>query len=183
MTDASETHSRPTRLLHWSVALALVGMLMFGYWVAALSSGAEKTAWVQTHKSFGMLAALVIVARVAWRFREGWPMRQGRPATLRQRLAHLSHLLLLGFSLAMPITGILKSVTYARPVAVFGVPVVPQILDAKNETLNELASAAHLVSAVTLALLIALHVAGALYHHIVLRDGTLARMTGAMRRA
>ena len=175
MTDLP-VHSRTTRLLHWSVATGLAGMLAFGLWVASLPSGKEKGAWVQTHKSFGMLVALLILTRLLWRMKEGWPAQAH--AGFDRIAARAVQSLLLLLSLAMPLTGIAASITYARPIAIFGVPVVPQLIEVKNDYWNALAGAAHAYIAYALLGLIALHIAGALRHHFIIGDATLARMTG-----
>jgi cytochrome b561 len=169
-------HSRATRLLHWSVAAGLSGMLAFGLWVASLPSGKEKGAWVQTHKSFGMMVASLMLARLVWRTKEGWPASAAHNSFDRIA-ARTVQTLLLTLSLAMPLTGIVASITYARPVAVFGIPVIPQLLDVKNDYWNALAGVAHAYIAFTLIGLIALHIAGALRHHFLLGDATLSRMT------
>ena len=59
----------------------------------------------------------------------------------------------------------------------FGVPVVPQLMEVKNDYWNALAGAAHAYIAYALLALIALHIAGALRHHFLLGDATLSRMT------
>lgn len=170
-------HSRTTRLLHWSVATGLAGMLAFGLWISSLPSGKEKGAWVQTHKSFGMLVALLILTRLLWRMKEGWPVAQAHGGFDRIAARTVQSLLLI-LSLAMPLTGIVASITYARPIAIFGVPVVPQLMEVKNEYWNALAGTAHAYIAYALLALIALHIAGALRHHFLLGDATLSRMTG-----
>lgn len=169
-------HSRTTRLLHWSVALGLAGMLSFGLWIASLPSGKEKGAWVQTHKSFGMIVALLIIARVLWRMKEGWPAQAHRGFDRIAARTVQSMLLILSF--AMPLTGIAASITYARPIAIFGVPVVPQLMEVKDEYWNAVAGVAHAYIAYALLGLIALHIAGALRHHFLIGDATLTRMTG-----
>ena len=170
-------HSRTTRLLHWSVATGLAGMLTFGLWISSLPSGKEKGAWVQTHKSFGMLLAVLILTRLVWRLKEGWPAAQTH-ATFDRVAARTVQSLLLLLSLAMPVTGIAASITYARPIAIFGLPVVPQLMEVKNDYWNALAGTAHAYIAYALLGLIALHIAGALRHHFLIGDATLARMTG-----
>lgn len=170
-------HSRTTRVLHWLVAAGLAGMLAFGLWIASLPSGKEKGAWVQTHKSFGMLVALLLVVRLVWRMKEGWPAASAHNAFDRVA-ARTVQTLLLTLSLAMPLTGIAASITYARPVAIFGFPVIPQLMEVKDDYWNGIAGAAHAYIAYALIGLIGLHIAGALRHHFIIGDATLARMTG-----
>lgn len=170
-------HHRPARssvALHWLVAAGVVGMLAFGYFISTLPRGPGKTEFVQLHKSFGMLVFAAALARVAWRMRAGFPPPRG---THWERVAaRASHWALIALTLAMPLSGLVRSLAYTRPVSVFGAPVIPQLLAEKNEALNEAAGAIHDGCALALTILTLLHVAAALKHHLVDRDDTLTRM-------
>jgi cytochrome b561 len=176
MSDTS-SFSRTTRILHWAVAAALFGMISLGLWVASLPSGPLKTSWVQTHKSFGMLTAALLILRLGWRMREGWP-RHPAASRIEDLLARGTQTALLLLTLLMPLTGIMASITYARPIAVFGFPVIPKLLEEKHETWNAVAGTAHACIAYAIIALVALHIAGALRHHFILGDATLDRMMG-----
>lgn len=173
-TVRSERHEPVSIALHWLVALGVGAMLAFGYWISTLPRGSEKTDFVQLHKSFGMIVFAAALARLVWRARTGFP--EARGAVWERRLAGLSHRLLIALTILMPLTGIVRSLAYARPVSVFGFPVIPQLIAEKNEALNELAGSLHDGCALTLAVLVALHAAAAIKHHVVDRDDTLTRM-------
>lgn len=166
--------ARSTIALHWLVAAGVSAMLAFGFFVSSLPRGPEKTEWVQTHKSCGMIVLCVVLARAAWRLLVRVP-RDGTPSW-EAIAARAAHALLLAATIVAPLSGVLKSVSYARPVQVFGLPVIPQLLAEKNEALNEAASALHVAAAWTLVALITIHIAAALKHHLVDRDDTLLRM-------
>ncbi|WP_020180214.1 cytochrome b [Methylopila sp. M107] len=168
-------------LLHWTVAVGVAGMLAFGYWISTLPKGPGKTDYVQLHKSFGMIVLILASARVLWRLRVGFPAPIGR--AWERGAARASHGLLIALTLVLPLSGVVRSLTYARPVAVFGLPVIPQMLAEKNVRLNEIAGAVHDACALALAMLIVLHVAVAAKHHFVDRDDTLKRMRPMARGA
>lgn len=180
MIPPAERPAKSSIVLHWLVALGIVGMLTFGYWISTLPRGPGKTDFVQLHKSFGMIVFALAVARIAWRARVGFPAPSG--TGWERRAAHLSHWLLLSLTIAMPLSGIVRSLSYARPVSVFGAPVIPQLLAEKNEALNDFAGAVHDACAFALAVLVLLHVAAAAKHHFVDRDDTLRRMGPAGQR-
>lgn len=163
-----------TIALHWLVAAGVCAMLAFGFFVSSLSRGPEKTEWVQLHKSCGMIVLGLALARIVWRLVASFP-RRGTPR-LEAITARAAHALLLAATLVAPLSGVLKSISYARPVQVFGLPMIPQLLAEKNEAQNDTASALHVAAAWTLVALIAIHVAAALRHHLVDRDDTLLRM-------
>ena len=163
-------------VLHWTVALGIVGMIAFGMTIGAMESGPEKTRLIQVHKSFGILVGALALARLILRVREGFPEPAGAVAPWEAALARQTHIALLTLTVVMPLSGMLKSVTYARAVDVFGIPLLPQLLSEKHVAANEVASWVHATCGWLLALLLALHVLGALKHHVVDRDATLRRM-------
>ena len=167
--------SRATRLLHWAVALGIVGMLGYGFWLQTLPGGAGKTGSVQLHKSFGMLVFATALARLLWRLREGFPAAVHR-RPFERGAARALHVFLIAATLAMPLTGIGRSLAYARPVSVFGWPVIPRLFAEKQETLYAVCAGIHDWLALALAAAIGLHAAAALKHHLVDRDDTLRRM-------
>lgn len=182
--DANDQSSHPislskaTVILHWVVAVGMIGMLIFGLDLWLTPSGPAKNALIPLHKSFGVLVGASTLLRLALRIREGFP--SFLPATLTPRektAARATHISLLFATIALPLTGMAKSLTYARPVAAFGYVIVPQLLPQKHDTWHEVASWAHVSLAAFLTLLIIVHVAAALRHHLVLGDETLRRIT------
>lgn len=168
-----------TIALHWAAAAGVIAALALGFHASGLPQGASKTAAVQIHKSVGMIVLAIALARLVWRFRVGFV--HGAAAGWERLAARLTQAALLFATVAAPVSGIVRSISYARPVAVFGTPVIPQLLAGKNEALNEAAGAVHDVLAWTVASLVALHAAAAFKHHFVDRDDTLRRM-GPRRR-
>lgn len=178
MTNDAARLSTPTVTLHWLLAIALAAMLAFGVSLSWVPSGPDKTALVQVHKSIGVIVLALAVVRAGWRWREGFPPPVARLADWEARLSRRVHILLTALAILIPLAGISTSITYARPVKIFGLPFIPQLLAEKNEALNEIFSAAHAGLATLLAALAAIHIAGALRHHVVLGDHTLRRMLG-----
>ncbi|WP_165937764.1 cytochrome b [Methylobacterium segetis] len=173
--------SLPTRLLHWGVALGILVMLAYGLALQWVPSGPARTASVQVHKSLGLLVLALAAARLLWRWREGFPPPGPARGAWERRAARGVHAALIAASLLMPLSGIVRSLAYARPVALFGLPVIPQIFAEKQERLYALAAGLHDGLAWVLAGLVALHGAAALKHHCLDRDGTLRRMLGLGR--
>jgi cytochrome b561 len=76
--------------------------------------------------------------------------------------------------IVQPLAGYLGSVFSGYPVKYFGW-VIPA-WGWKDEGIKEFMSALHFVGAITIGTLVVVHLAGALWHALVLRDGLLARM-------
>jgi cytochrome b561 len=170
--------SLTTRALHWAIALGIVSMLALGWIMSGLPKGPEKSQLVDIHKSIGIVVGLLALVRIALRLREGWPVPVTPFPAWQERASHGVHALLLFATIAMPLTGALKSVTNGRPVTAFGIDVLPGGLMDKNEALHTAVSIAHTGIAYVLAGLIGVHVLAALKHHFYDRDATLTRMAG-----
>ena len=176
MSDTVHGFGKGSISLHWTVAAGIVGMIAFGMVIGAMPSGPGKTAWIQVHKSFGVLVGTLALVRLVWRLKQGFPEPAGPMPRMEARAARHTHVALLALTVVMPLSGMLKSVTYARPVEVFGVSVLPQLLAEKHVASNEVASWMHATCGWLLAGLVVVHVCGALKHHLWDRDPTLRRM-------
>jgi cytochrome b561 len=184
MSTKAMAFSRTSIVLHWLVAAGIGGMIGFGLWVGSMESGPEKTAAIQLHKSFGIMVGSLALIRLVWRFREGFPVPIGRTVPAWEvALARRAHEGMLFLTVVIPATGVLKSVTYARPVEVFGMPFIPNLLAEKHTALNEAVSLAHTAFAYTLAAIIFIHVVAAAKHHLVDRDRTMWRILSSTPRA
>ncbi|MGU3539811.1 cytochrome b [Methylobacterium sp. A54F] len=170
--------SLPTRLLHWTVALGILGMLAYGFRLQELPEGAVRGMAIRLHKSVGVVLLVLIVVRALWRWREGMPASSARHAPWERLAARTVHAALIAATLLMPLSGIARSLAYPRALSVFGVLLIPQPFATRPEMLYAGAAALHDGLALMLVGLVALHVAAALKHHFVDRDDTLRRMLG-----
>ncbi|PMN65513.1 cytochrome b [Enterovibrio norvegicus] len=168
--------SKPTIFFHWLVAISFIGVLAFGLYVEDLPGGPEKGELIGLHKSFGVLVLVLAVSRLLWRFKEGSISSiPGSPRWQEKIAAGVHHLLLLA-TLLMPVSGIAMSLGGGHDIGVFGVTLITA--GEKNELLGQIGSTTHEVLANIVMVTLALHVLGALKHHIVDKDATLKRMLG-----
>lgn len=181
-TTPTPTLSPATRRLHWLVATFVVLLLAVGFFMTTFDVYAP----MPLHKSLGMLALLVIVPRIVWRIKEGWPPPASAYAAWEHALAKLVHWVLLLGTLAMPLSGMAMSGAGGRGLILFGLqllapnpdPANPGKVIPLNETVAGAGSTVHEALAWVLLVALALHLAGALKHHIVDKDRTLLRMLG-----
>jgi cytochrome b561 len=187
LPDSATTPSRDTReqlartsvMLHWLVAIAMIAMLGFGLYLSQMERGDAKSALIQVHKSFGSLVLFLVMARIWWRLRQGSLQPIGNHPRWQRMAATASHHFLLFATIAMPLTGFVRSIGRGRAIDIFGYPFIPQLLAEKNDTISAIGSSAHEVIAYITMAVLALHVAVALKHHLVDGDGTLRRILGA----
>ena len=162
------------RLLHWLIAALAIGMLVGGALLSILPSGGFKAVAIAGHKSIGVVIFLLMIGRIAWRLTNPRPRDLGNIPILNY-IARLVHIFLYVLLLLQPLVGILMSQAYGYPVSVFGIFTLPPLVW-QSPSLGNVFREAHGVTAVLLGFFIAIHVAAALKHHFVDRDGTLTRM-------
>lgn len=164
--------------LHWLVALAVIGLFALGWWMVGLD---YYSPWYQTapwwHKSVGLTLALIVIARIAWRFISPPPQPLATHTPVEVRGAKAAHLLLYLLLLVTFISGYLITTADGRPIEVFGWFSVPATLTGV-ENQEDIAGWIHWIAACVLLGLAGLHAAAALKHHFIDRDRTLLRILG-----
>ncbi len=125
------------------------------------------------HKSVGLTILALMMVRLLWRWRHPPPPLPAMPLW-QARLAHVVHALLYAVLFLHPLAGYLGSVFSGYPVKLFGMTL--PAWGYSDPALKNFFSASHLVTSWVLAGAVALHVAGALKHALVDRDGLVARM-------
>ncbi len=176
LRNSFEKYGLVAKIFHWVLALYLVGMFIFGKYLASMTIGFSNLHLFNWHKAFGLIALTLISLRLAWRFISPPPptLTEGSRAW-ELKLAHFTHVALYGLMLGLPLTGWIASSAAGIDISLFGFFNVPLIAPPSERT-EELFFDFHRLLGVLLALFVALHVAGALKRHFVLRDMTLRRM-------
>jgi cytochrome b561 len=165
-------YSKGLVILHWVLALLLFGALMAGTFVldATPNSDPDKRISFIMHMSIGVTILALMVLRLYVRLSrpQPAPFDSGSPA--RDGFARAVHWALYALAIAVAVSGIALSVTSGLPDALFGEGTLPADFS------DYPARAAHGILTKVLAALIVLHVAAALWHGLVRRDGIFARM-------
>ena len=163
--------------LHWISALTIIGMYPLGWYIDTLTyyDPAYRTV-PDIHRSIGIILAMVIVGRLAWRWISPPPKSLPQPAALKA-ISHLVHLGLLALTVAVLISGYMISTADGRAISVFGWFSVGAI-DFGIDQQEDIAGAIHWYGATTLVCLAGLHAAAAIKHHLIDKDATFKRMLG-----
>ncbi len=176
MPMTSPTRYTPVAIvLHWLLALAIVGAFGVGLYMADLPLSPTKLKLFNWHKWAGVTILALSALRLLWRLGHRPPADVDMPAW-QARLAHGVHGLLYLAFFAVPLTGWAMSSAKGFPVVWFGVLPLPDFVP-KDHDLGELLEDVHAALAWGLALLALAHVAGALKHQFIDRDGLMARMS------
>ncbi|HEX3347890.1 MAG TPA: cytochrome b [Acetobacteraceae bacterium] len=164
----------PQRVLHWVMAICILAMLFIG--VGMVSTVMPKfLTLVSIHKPLGIAILVLALVRLAVRLGYGAP---SLPVDLPEPMklaAYLSHYALYVLMIGMPLIGwgMLSAATY--PVVLYGGVHLPAILP-QSDSLHALLWSAHFYLAFAFFALILLHVAAALFHALVRRDGVFEAM-------
>jgi cytochrome b561 len=163
------------RLLHWAMAAGIVAMLFIG--VGMLSTVAPAyVPLVATHKTLGVALFALVLVRLVLRLTLGAPPLPADLPPVMRLGAVLSHWALYGLMIVMPLLGWAMLSAAAYPVVLFGNFRLPPILP-QSDSLHTLLWAAHRWLAFAFFALILLHVAAALFHALVRRDGVFEAMS------
>jgi cytochrome b561 len=174
MTGPLQSFTALQRLLHWLMAVCILAMFFIG--VGMVSTVMPKyLPLIAIHKSLGIAILVLVLIRLAVRLWYGAP---ALPADLPEPMklaAYLSHYALYALMIAMPLLGWAMLSAAAYPVVVFGNTVLPAILP-QSDSLHTLLWGAHFYLAFAFFALVLMHVAAALFHALIRRDGVFDAM-------
>ena len=169
------SYTAPARFLHWLMALLLLGLLAMGFYVSGLPFSPQRLQLVAWHKWAGVTAFALVLLRLGWRLFHMPPPLPPTTTAFVRRASALAHGLLYGLMVCMPVSGWLMSSAKGVPTVWFGVLRLPDVLP-RDKALGDALHAVHESLAVALVALALLHVAAALKHQFVDKDGLLRRM-------
>jgi len=176
MREDTSRYDSVAVVLHWVIGVALLGQITFGFLLDEIAprNTPARAGVINLHKSIGIVLAVAILARLAWRLAHrppAWPA--GMPAW-QQRAATWAHRALYVCMVAMPVSGYIASNFSKHGVKFFGMlwkpwgPDLPAVYNVFNVI--------HIVTAFVFTALILLHVAASLKHAWLDRDGVFGRI-------
>jgi len=164
------------QLLHWATAVLVLAALGFGVTMTQLMSfGPLQLAVYSWHKWAGVAVFVLVVLRLAWRLMVPPPPPDPRHPAWQVLAAHAVHATLYAYLLALPLIGWIESSAASVPVVFLGLWQLPDLVGPDMALAFRL-DKLHEALGYTVLALVALHVAAALKHHLIDRDGTLRRM-------
>lgn len=167
-------YSTPAIVLHWLLAALIVFMAALGWFMMTVEHEPGGERFMNLHKSIGLIVFTLVVLRILWRlFHRPQPL----PAAVPHWQAWLSaatQALLYVLIVVIPVTGIAGAEYSRAGLAFFGLPLPAGL--APDRATAHLCFEIHSTLVWVLVAALALHVAGALKHLLVDRDGIFARM-------
>lgn len=165
---------RISRLLHWTMAALILGLLILGTRLTTIQPGLANLWLFGLHKTMGLLALGLALARLVWHRISPPPPPLGPTSAWESRVARAVHGLLYLLMLLTPLAGWAYASATGLDIVFAGRWVVPPIAPV-SEGWEEALHNAHILLTRALEATVLLHLAGAL-RRVWAGDGTLGRM-------
>ena len=168
-------YNRLAILFHWVMA-ALIFYAAAAILIADdLPRGAFRDLIKTSHNSIGAVVVALLALRILWRLVSTTPALPSAMTAQQQRLAKLAHLGLYALMAAVPLLGMAAHFLRGRGLE-FGFFSIASPLGA-NRALSRGIKEVHELAAYALLALVAFHIAAALWHQFIMRDGLMGRIS------
>ena len=182
MKDARDGYGVITVAIHWISALLILFLFGLGIYMVDLGYYDD---WYhkgpELHISLGLIVLLLMLVRVVWRIVNPTPMELAAKP-VQNIAAKLVKLGLYGFIFIVLISGYLITTAEGQPASMFNLIKFPVLTELSSQNVD-LAGTLHEYFAWGIVALVVLHVAGALFHHFVMRDRTLVRILKPIKKS
>lgn len=189
-TAETKTYTAVAISLHWLIAVLLVSLILFGWWmedqreaIGSFEDFLEVKSAYNWHKTGGILVLLLSLARLGWRFTHPVPALPDGMKSWERLAARISHFTFYALMIGLPIGGYVAASSYGaeQPILLFDAIALPKLPVPQTEAFQAFSGSMHGAGAWVLIGLTALHIAAAMKHEFVDKDGVLARMMPIIR--
>lgn len=171
----SARYTSPAVVLHWLIALLIFVAFPIGLYMSDLPASPTKLQLYSYHKWIGITVLLLVGLRLAWRATHTPPALPADMSALQRTASHTVHGLLYLLMIAVPLSGWLMSSAKGFQTVWFGVLPLPDLVG-KDRDLGETLEGLHEFLNYTMLVLVVLHVAAAINHHLQAGGTYLQRM-------
>jgi cytochrome b561 len=170
------SYSASAKVMHWFVAAAVIVLLALGPVMKRLvPEGSLRDNLYTFHEALGALVLIVMAVRLVRRLAFGVPAPDASMPPIEQRASLWAQYALYVLLFLTTVLGWAGTNAYGDPVSVFGLFDFPSIIG-KDQPLSDRIMVWHLICGIVIGVIVALHIAGALYHRLVKGDRVLQRM-------
>ena len=170
------SYSASAKLMHWFVAAAVIVLLVLGPVMKRLvPEGSLRDNLYTFHEALGALVLILMVVRLMRRLAFGVAAPDASMPAIEQQASLWAQYGLYVLIIITTVLGWAGTNAYGDPVSVFGLFDFPTILG-KDQPLSDRIIVWHLICGILIGMIVALHIAGALYHWRVKGDRVLQRM-------
>jgi cytochrome b561 len=163
-------------VFHWVVAILVLTMICLGFYMEGIpKGGTERAYFFNLHKSIGVTTALIVIARLLWRWKNPAPALPSSMPAWEIQASKISHALLYMCIIVMPLSGFSATQFTKYGVNYFNLFKIPP-MGWEDKMIYDLLQGVHGVTATLLIALIVIHVLAALKHLLIDRDKVFQRM-------
>lgn len=170
-----QRYSNLNILFHWLIAILIVAAFALGSFMVDLRISPAKLQYYAWHKWLGVSIFGLVLLRLLTRLLNGAPAFPAGSAKWEARLAKLTHASLYVLMFAVPVSGYLYTSAAGFPVVYFGLFELPTLIG-PNPALKPLLKELHESLTSVLLIVVGMHVAAALKHLLIDKDGVFQRM-------
>ncbi|MGY3550501.1 cytochrome b561 [Bradyrhizobium sp. USDA 4472] len=164
------------RRIHWATAVLFIAAMLIGLYCGLQPPGTSpRRELLELHKSLGMTLLFLSVLRLMVRAATKAPPEPSSFGALVRFGARFNHVALYLILFAMPLTGYTFSAAGGYSLKYFWTFSWPRLV-AERPEIAHAGEVAHDTLALLVYAVVALHIAATVWHAVVMRDGTLARM-------
>lgn len=170
-----QRYSTTAIVFHWLIALMIIGAFTLGLVMADMRPSPTKLKYYSWHKWAGVTILALACLRLLWRLSHAAPAYPAGMPAWQKTSANVLHGLLYVLMFAVPVSGYFYTLAAGYPVVYFGLFELP-VLIARNDELKPVLKDLHFWLNMAMAGAVGVHVAAALKHHFIDRDGIVKRM-------
>jgi cytochrome b561 len=174
MRDTINRYTTTAIIFHWLMALLIFIALAMGLYMVDLRISPDKLKLYAWHKWIGVTVFVLAAFRLWWRLYQAPPPDPDMPAW-QQNAAKTTHYFFYALFFLIPISGWLFSSAKGFQTVYLGIIPLPDLID-KNDEIAPIIKQVHLLAGYLLGGLMALHIAAALKHQFIDKDGLMNRM-------
>lgn len=180
MTNSAAGYGALTKWFHWLIVILFAAQYLGGNIMVAIGfnasfAGIETNTYYNWHKSLGLVALVIAVARILNRRAGELPPWAPTLSSREHTFIHWVEKIFYAAMLIMPISGWFYVMWGHYGVNLFGLWEMPRPLP-RDDTLRDVAKWVHIASGWVLLAAMVGHIGLVLRHQLVLKDGLLKRM-------
>lgn len=169
-------YGNAARLLHWLMAVLVLITLPVGVLMtqSAIDRDLQNALFIY-HKNVGVCLLVMVMLRLVVRWRHPPPAVPGSLPPWQARAAGTTHRVLYLLLLIVPVAGFVRVQAGGYPIEMLDALGMPFLVP-RSDDLAEQAKSVHYWAGLVIMGFIAMHIAAALFHGVVKRDGVFRRM-------
>ncbi len=174
--NTTEHYGLVSKLLHWFIAVSMLGLIGLGWWMVGLSYYDK---WyyrgLELHRAIGVVVLFMATVFILWKIISPSPAMQTSLSRYEKLGARGVHWILLLSMFVLPVTGYLISTSSDNEFTFFNLFNIPPIIPVST-SIRDLAITLHYYLSYTIAAVALLHATAALKHQFIDKKNTLKRM-------